>query len=82
MNRYSLGLTCVARLEIGEGQRSSCCCTMETDSKVRASLGKPLAFYLIYASKELKIRSQYLNPGNYLPFSLIQSSNITFSWYG
>ena len=50
---------------------------VETESKARASGGKPLVSHLIYASQVLRIRLHYLNPGNYRSFSLIQSSIIT-----
>ena len=44
----------------------------------RASLGKPL----VHASRVLQIRSQYLNPGNYLPFGLIENGAMTLAHPG
>ena len=49
----------------------------ETESQARASLEKPLVVHLRYAFQVLQIRPQYLNPGNYLAFRLIQGSIIT-----
>ena len=45
-----------------------------TESQARASLGK---FHLSYASQALRIRPQYLNPGNYRA-CLIQDSIIAY----
>ena len=42
----------------------------ETESQARASLGKPQAFHLRYASQVQQRRSQYLNQGNYRIFNL------------
>ena len=39
-------------------------------------MGKPLVFHLRYVFRLLRIRSQYLNPGNFRPFGLFQSSTI------
>ena len=51
---------------------------METESKACALLGKPLVFvHLRYAPHVL--RPQCMNPGNYRPCSLIQSSTITLA---
>ena len=52
---------------------------VETDSKACASLCIPLVFHPRYAPQVLQIRSQYLKPGNYGAFSLIQSSTITLA---
>ena len=78
LSRYSLRLTCDICLEIEEEQFILSCMAV-TESQARASLGKPLVFHLRYASQVLQIRSQYLNPGNYRPFSFIQSSTRNFS---
>ena len=56
----------------------------ETESKARASFGKPLVFHLRYASQVLHARFPCLNPDNHRPLRLIQ--NITMSrargtWY-
>ena len=52
----------------------------ETESQARASMGKPLGFYLRHASQvQQMLSSHYLNPGNYRAFSLIQGSSITLA---
>ena len=51
----------------------------ETESQARASPGKPLVFHPRYASQVLQIRCQYLNPGDFWAFCLIQSSTITLA---
>ena len=55
--RCSLVLTCVVCLEIEADPALFMSCTGETESKIRASLGKPLVFQPGYASQVLQINT-------------------------
>ena len=60
LSRYSLVLTCVARLEIEKEQLCSFCARGDWDPS-SCLAGKPPGFPSRYASQVLPIFSQYLN---------------------